>query len=119
MKFSKCSLAALALASPLAFAADCTAPTAPTMPNGATSTMEEMVAGQQALKDFQATNNAYRECLDGQMETARGELKDDKEAAQEQYDAAQKAYNDSVAAEENLAGQFNAEVREYKAANPQ
>ena len=43
---------------------------------------------------------------------------DDKKAAQTTYQEAVDAYNAAVSQEEEIAGQFNTEIREYKAANP-
>ncbi len=112
----------LVLASGHALAQDCTAPAKPTLPDGGAASMEQMLEGQKAVKAYQAENIAYRECLEPGMEKARGlaeQGEDGAEDATEEYMALQEAYNASVTAEEEVAGQFNTEVREYKAANPQ
>ena len=43
---------------------------------------------------------------------------DDKQAAQASYQEAVDAYNAAVSQEEEVAGQFNTQIREDKAANP-
>jgi hypothetical protein len=105
-----------------AVAEDCTAPAAPSLPDGGSSTMEQMLEGQQAVKAFQAANLEYMTCLEERFTAAEQAAKegsdDEKAAAQEQYNEAMNAYNAAVTKEEEVAGQFNTEIREYKAANP-
>jgi hypothetical protein len=101
-----------------ALAADCTAPTAPALPDGATANMEQMLEGQQAVKAFQAATLEYMKCLEPALNAAEAGIKAGEEGAEAAYQAAQEAYNGAVSAEEAVAGQFNTEIREYKAANP-
>lgn len=112
----------LALASSASFGSDCQAPDMPQLPDGATASMEAMLAGQKAVKAFQAANLEYMDCLEAGMSRAESALDaasgDAKEAAQAAYQAALDSYNAAVSAEEEVAGQFNTEIREYKAANP-
>ncbi len=124
MKTLKYAALALALGSGYGIADECAAPASPTLPDGAASTMEQMLEGQQMVKAFQAANADYMKCLEPGIESTKmaaqkaiekGEGADEAKAA---YEAAQNTYNAAVTAEEELAGQFNAEVREYKAANP-
>lgn len=101
--------------------ADCTAPEQPELPDGANASLEEMLAGQKAVKAFQAENKDYRKCVEARIEAARnaGEAAETKEAAavaEETYSAAVESYNAAVAAEEQVAGDFNLQLREYKAA---
>lgn len=112
----------LALASGQALA-ECTSPEAPTLPDGASASMEDMLAGQKAVKTFQEANVAYMQCLEegftAAEETAKnGTTDEEKAAAQAEYTKGVDAYNDAVSKEEEVAGQFNVEIREYKAANP-
>lgn len=99
------------------FAADCEMPAFPNLPEGASATMEEMITGQKAVKDFQSGAQAYRDCVDDTMEAMKAAAAEGDEAAVEKYKNAVEAYNGSVAAEEELAASFNAEIRAYKAAN--
>lgn len=119
MQFIKYTAIVLALGTTQAFAADCSAPETPTMPDGATSSMEDMLAGQKAVKTFQAANLEYMKCLEPALAEAEAAVKAEAEGAAEAYQAAQDTYNAAVSAEESVAGQFNTEIREYKAANPQ
>ncbi|PLW83460.1 hypothetical protein CWI75_03650 [Kineobactrum sediminis] len=121
MKPVKYALAMLFVGSSMAMAAECVQPEAPTLPDGASASMEEMIAGQQAVKSFQAENVEYMRCLDEAMQKARVAVekgKGDPEANQAIYADAVDAYNEAVSIEESVAGQFNTEIREYKAANP-
>jgi len=105
-----------------AAAEDCTSPEAPTLPDGASSSMEQMLEGQKAVKAFQAANLEYMGCLEARFtaaqEAAKSGSDDEKAAAQDNYTEAMDAYNAAVTREEEVAGQFNTEIREYKAANP-
>ncbi len=112
----------IALASSQALA-ECTNPEAPTLPDGASATMEDMLAGQKAVKAFQEANVAYMKCLEegfnAAEETAKnGTTDEEKATAQAEYTKGVDAYNNAVSKEEEVAGQFNVEIREYKAANP-
>ncbi|WP_116367832.1 hypothetical protein [Parahaliea mediterranea] len=121
-KFS-IALATLALGSTAAFA-DCTKPDAPNLPNGASATMEDMLAGQKAVKAFQSANVEYMKCLEEVFTSAEAKVKEGGLAedvlaeTQKTYNDAVEAYNAAVSSEESVAGQFNTEIREYKAANP-
>ena len=64
MNYIKLALIGLILGSTASIADDCTAPPSPTPPDGATASMEQMLAGQKAVKAFQAANTDYRSCLD-------------------------------------------------------
>ena len=122
MTIIRTALLGLALVAPLAAADDCAAPEVPQLPDGATSTMEQMLAGQKAVKAFQVANLEYMGCLEAGLNAAEQAVKsaaeDEKADAQAAYDKAVDAYNAAVSREEEVAGQFNTEIREYKAANP-
>ncbi len=118
MKLAQAALLSLALGSGTALAADCTAPEPPELPDGATSNMEQMLAGQKAVKAYQALNMDYMKCLEPALAAAEAELEGGAEGAAEKYKQIEEAYNAAVSAEEAVAGQFNTEIREYKAANP-
>ncbi len=124
MKPFTLALAALTLGSSVAMA-DCTKPDSPQLPEGGKATMEDMLAGQKAVKAFQEANMDYMKCLEALFteaeETVKAGADLTEEAlaeAQKTYTEAVEAYNAAVSTEESVAGQFNTEVREYKAANP-
>lgn len=118
MRFIKYTSLALALAGSSAMAGDCTAPPAPELPDGATATMEQMLDGQKAVKAFQSANMEYMQCLEPTLSAAEAQVKEGVEGAGETYKAIEEKYNAAVSMEEEVAGQFNTEIREYKAANP-
>jgi|TARA_B110000238_G_scaffold134477_1_gene144859 hypothetical protein len=121
MKIKTLATLALLMGSSVSMA-ECMMPEAPTLPQGATSTMEDMIAGQSTVKKFQADNIAYMGCLEKSFNEAEAAskkgTKEDKAAATAAYDNAVNEYNNAVSKEEEVAGQFNTEIREYKAANP-
>lgn len=118
MKFLTNAAFALSLAATAAVADDCTAPETPQLPDGASSTMEQMLEGQKAVKAFQSANLAYMQCLEPVLSAAEMQVKEGAEGAADAYKAIEDRYNAAVSAEEEVAGQFNTEIREYKAANP-
>ncbi len=121
MKVVNSLLAVLALGSSMAMA-ECVQPETPSLPDGASATMDEMIAGQQAVKTFQAANLEYMGCLEGKFTAAKTEIEsgkaEDPKALQAAYEQSIDAYNAAVSTEEEVAGQFNTEIREYRAANP-
>ena len=102
--------------------AECTGPEVPSMPAGDSATMEQMIAGQGAVKTFQAANIEYMSCLEKLFNEAEVVIEDStgdaQDAAQATYDTAEAAYNNAVSKEEEVAGAFNAAIRAFKAANP-
>ncbi len=101
-----------------AVADDCTMPDKPSIPDGSTATMEEMIAGQSAVKAYQAAVEAYRGCQDGRMEALKAAVEEGDPGAAPAFETATDAYNESVTLEEQLAEEFNQAIRAYKAANP-
>ncbi len=116
----KLALIGLALGSAASMAGECTAPSLPTLPDGATATMEQMLAGQKAVKEYQAANSEYRACLDPQVSAAEVAAAGDSpsEEAQATLKKLNDDYNSSVSKEEELAVKFNAALRDYKTAHP-
>ena len=122
MNLTKIAAIGLFLGSTLVVADDCVMPEAPAMPDGTSATMEQMIAGQASVKAFQAENIAYMACVETGLNTAEAALsaatEDNKESAKKAYGDIEATYNAAVSAEEEVAGQFNAAIRSYKAANP-
>lgn len=105
-----------------AHAENCAAPAEPAIPDGAEASLEAMIAGQQAVKAFQAANMAYMQCLEQSFGASKKVAENASDAAQRAlaenaYARAFEAYNTAVSTEEAIAGAFNIELREYKAAN--
>ena len=109
----KLALMGLVFTSTVSFAEDCTTPEAPTLPDGSSATLEQMLAGQQAVKDFQAANGAYRDCLDPKITAAETAAAGDSPGPElvEALKALNDSYNASVSTEEEVATQFNTELR--------
>jgi hypothetical protein len=112
----------LAVASGASAQDGCSMPEAPSMPDGSSASMEEMLAGQQAVKAFQTDNMDYMQCLEAEFQAAEARAKstrDDavRDSAEAAYRDAVEAYNAAVSTEEEVAKAFNVALREYKAAN--
>ena len=81
------------------------------IPNGATATMEDMVAAQTSFKGFNSDMDAYLQCLDDELALVSEELDiypDIKKANNLKYDAA-------VDVLTKAAEEWNQAVRAYKA----
>jgi hypothetical protein len=119
MKKISLAILGLAFASSVTMAADCTAPEQPTVPNGGTSSMEQMIEGQTAVKTFQAANLAYMQCLEPKIKAAEATSKEsDTEETKAAHATLSESYNEAVSKEEEVADGFNTAIRDYKAANP-
>jgi hypothetical protein len=121
MQTLRTALLAIALTSSFAIADDCVKPDAPTIPDGASSTMEQMLAGQKAVKAFQAANLEYMGCLEPMVSAAQANVLEEEgsEEAVAAYKKLEETYNAAVSMEEEIAGAFNAQIKAYKAAHPQ
>ena len=118
MKKIRFAILGLALGSAVSLAEDCQKPGMPDLPDGASATMEQMLEGQQAVKTFQAALMDYLKCLEPQMAEAQAAAEQGTEGAADSYKQLEETYNTGVSMEEDVAGRFNTEIREYKAANP-
>jgi len=90
---------------------------APKIPDGATATLEQMVAGQKEVNSYQKAINDYTACIDKEVEDniakAGDKLKPaDKEQMQRME--AQK-HNAAVDQLQSVADRFNEQVKVYKA----
>lgn len=122
------SLAAVAsiaiLAAGNAYAA-CTYPTtAPEVPDGNTATLEQMVAAQKAVKQFDQDIGAYTACLKLESDAALAQVDQGsedtkkKEAQKKELERVQvQKHNAAVEADEALATRFNEQLKVFKAKN--
>jgi hypothetical protein len=97
--------------------AECIYPPAPAkLPDGKTATREEMLAGMQAVKDYDKAVNEYLACLDNEKQAALNAVGPDAPKAQIQQIHAihNKKYNAAVQELEQRAANFNEQVRAYK-----
>lgn len=90
----------------------CTEPAAVALPDGATATTEQMVAGQKQVKQYVAAAEDFLTCLE-QTEAEAGEA-----LTEEQQQANVARYNAVVDKMESTAQGFNEQIQAYKAANP-
>ena len=92
--------------------ADCNYPTINfVIPNGATATMENMVAGQTNFKSYNADMEAYLTCLDSELSKVSKDLDNYLEI----QDFSDSKYNAAVEELTEAANQWNEAVRAYKA----
>jgi peptidyl-prolyl cis-trans isomerase A (cyclophilin A)/peptidyl-prolyl cis-trans isomerase B (cyclophilin B) len=85
----------------------CVPPVAPDVPDGGTSSPEQMVAGQTRVKAFVAAGQTYIDCVD--------HVADDRERVLETRNAAIVEHNRMVSEMERLANDFNVQIRAYRA----
>jgi len=99
--------------------AACTYPTAAAkLPDGNAATMEEMLAAQKAVKQFDADINVYTECLAKELEASLANPDLDEKAKKELQAMHAKKHNAAVESAEELAARFNDQVRAFKAKKP-
>lgn len=90
----------------------CETPAAVAIPDGKTSTMEQMLGAQAQVKAYQAAMNEYLACIDSDLE-AQGE-----QAPEEFKSLMVSRHNAAVAEMEGVAAAFNEQIKAYRAANP-
>lgn len=88
-------------------AGHCTPVEFPTIPDGRSATMEEMVTGQTAVRAFMSASNEQLECLSEVIDG--GELQKEERALLSSY------YNRRVDAMESVAAEFNEQVKLIRA----
>ena len=106
---------ALLIAAPLAFACDYPAPPK-NLPNGTTSSKDDMLAGVKVIKAYQEDMSTYLDCIEADQIVATQALAEDDEDAKSQskmmFDM---KYNAAVDEQTKTVEQFNAEIRAFKA----
>lgn len=90
----------------------CESPTVVNIPDGKSSTMEQMLAAQAQVKAYQAAMNEFLACIDAEV-TAQGE-----NAPAEFTSLMDARHNAAIAEMEAVAAAFNEQIRAYRAANP-
>lgn len=86
---------------------DCAPPSMPTVPNGREATMDEMLAGQTAVRTFMTDSEMYLDCLSLVIDKQASSDSEQKMAVEE--------HNRMVSVMESLAEDFNTQVRRFKA----
>ena len=93
----------------------CDYPERATVPDGATASKEEMIAGQRSVKDYMAAMETYLSCIEAEEAAAVLGLGDlDESAKRLRADMFNKKYNAAVEEMNLVAEEFNLQVRAYK-----
>jgi len=111
------ALAATVLAAGSAYA-DCTYPAAPAkLPDGASATLEEMIAGQKAVRDYDQAIKSYVDCIDKELDdkiaSAGDKLKPEQKADMQKVEA--QKHNAAIDQDQSVAERFNEQVKVFKA----
>jgi len=98
--------------------ADCPYPAAPDkLPDGATATLEQMLAGQKAVQAYEKAINEYTACIDKALDDAiaKGgdQLKPQQKADMQRVEA--QKHNAAVDQLQSVADRFNEQVKIFKA----
>jgi hypothetical protein len=105
--------------------AACTYPTAPdALPDGNTATLEQMVAAQKQVKQFDQDIGAYTACLKlesdaalAQVDQGQNDAKKKEEQKKELEKMQVQKHNAAVEADEALAARFNEQLKVFKTKN--
>jgi hypothetical protein len=99
--------------------ADCTYPRAPeNIPDGATASKEEMIAGKNDVARYNNEMNAYLDCIKLEIQAIPKDpkmSKDDKAKADEQEKMLTQKNNAAVDELQGVVGRFNEQLKIYKA----
>lgn len=87
------------------------------VPDGATATKDEMIAGQRGVKSYISDMETYLACIEAEEAQAMLALGDevDEEAKLQREEMFNKKYNAAVEEMNLVAEEFNVQVRAYKA----
>ena len=96
--------------------AACTYPKSPEkIPDGGTATLEEMIAAQRGVKQFDADITAYQNCLETEFNDAMSkETSLTEEQKKERRKIVDQKMNAAVDEAQGLADRLNAQIRVYK-----
>jgi hypothetical protein len=100
---------------------DCAPATAPSVPNGASASREEMTAARAAFQAYDAATNSYVHCVDTTIERLSnqyaGVVSTDELKSLKAFGLG--AHDTAIDQEQAVADQFNAQIRTFKAKHPQ
>jgi hypothetical protein len=106
-------LVLLFLISSAASAQECDYPPLVLIPDGATSTMDDLLAAQGSIREYMATMDEYLDCINNEL-TAAGD-----NAPTEYKTIILSRHNAAISEMETVAADFNVEVQAYREANPE
>ncbi len=88
------------------------------VPNGASATKEDMIAGQKSVKTYMASMEEYLACIEADEAAAVLGMGDvDEDTKRQREDMFNKKYNAAVEEMNLVAEEFNMQVRAYKDRN--
>ena len=88
------------------------------VPDGATATKEDMIAGQKGVKTYMASMEEYLACIESdEAQSVLGMGDVDADAKRQREDMFNKKYNAAVEEMNLVAEEFNMQVRAYKDRN--
>ncbi|HEY6483276.1 MAG TPA: hypothetical protein VIY54_07100 [Steroidobacteraceae bacterium] len=103
--------------------ADCSYPPPPDkLPDGNTATLQEMVAAQKTVKDYDKAINAYLACIQLEKDAAASKAGDkptpeQKKALDDMSRVEIQKHNAAVDQDQSVAARFNEQVKAFKAKN--
>ena len=110
--------AAVALLFAAQAALACDYPQRVTVPDGATASKEDMIAGQKGVKSYMASMEEYLSCIEAdEAQRVLGQGDVDDETKRQQEEMFNKKYNAAVEEMNLVAEEFNMQVRAYKDRN--
>ena len=112
------AFAATAALSAGAAYADCPYPAAPDkLPDGATATLQDMLAGQKAVGEYNKSVNDYVACIDKELEDALAKsgdkIKPEQKADMQRVET--QKHNAAIDQLQSVADRFNEQVKVFKA----
>jgi hypothetical protein len=112
------ALAATAALSAGAAYADCPYPAAPDkLPDGATATLQDMLAGQKTVGEYNKAVNDYVTCIDKELEDALAKagdkIKPEQKADMQRVET--QKHNAAIDKLQTVADRFNEQVKVFKA----
>lgn len=98
----------------------CPAATAPTVPDGATASLQEMEAADAAFRAYDAATNSYTRCVDAAVGRVAKQFTGVAEPPDLQALSlfGNRAHNVAIEQEQAVVNQFNGQLRLYKAKHP-
>jgi hypothetical protein len=88
------------------------------IPNGSTTTKEELLTAQKNVKSYIAALATYRDCIVNEEKLARLAMEDlAPEIEQQREEMLNKKFNASVEDEERVAAEFNVAVQDFNKQN--
>ena len=106
---------AIIFAAPLAFACDYPAPPK-NLPDGASSSKDEMIAGVKLISAYQENMTEYLACIEADEIVATQALADsDEDGKAQRKELFDKKYNAAIDEQTLAVEEFNAQIRAFKA----